>query len=170
MRLTYSLTQSDLLEGFALQQRVSRKYPLWGVAAFVVITGMEISDKGLPSTALQFIGVTIAPAVMGLGIGLIMPLGMRFIALPLQAWLVRRQSSPASTNELSLDEGGARLTDPRATSQWQWSDLQGFLEDASIFVIRVNRLSRIVVPKRAISAEQVTQLRDLLDQRLKRLQ
>jgi hypothetical protein len=170
MRLTYSLAKSDLIEGMMLQARLWRKFAVFGLLVFAALVAVEINAKGVPTTADRFVGIMAAPLTMGLGVALVFPLSRRFVTWPLLIDQHGRQNPRFYRDlELLIDSDGVRINGTGTDFQSRWSGLQGLRESASVFVLCVSKSVGHVVPKSALSTEEISQLRDLLSANLKRL-
>jgi hypothetical protein len=170
MHLVYSLTKSDVVQGKMLQERVWRKSAVLGLLAFAIALALEVNASGIPSTGSELIRVTVAPITMGVGFGFVFPLSRRLIHFPLLVGQVYRRN-PSLFRDLQLfaDSEGVRIAGADRSFQLLWPELQGFMENATLFVLYVSRSVGHFVPKQSLSTEEIAQFRELLSAKLKKL-
>ena len=166
MHLLYSLNRIDLVRGQYLHTSFWR-YLVPICIILCVLTFVSLVGGDVP---IEFSAGFFSQFVSPLLLGLFLTLALRFILVP---WRVARHHSqnPLFYRDLELfiDNTGIRVKGPRTDAKWEWTDLRGFKEGTSIFLICVSRSMHYVVPKRALSVEESGQFRDLLEQHLKKM-
>ena len=98
--------------------------------------------------------------VLGLGI---LWLVLIWIGPRLQAWMqFRRMPSAQDPMTMTVADSGMHIQSPHYNSQVNWSTYIGWAEEESVFVILPQPRIYVPIPKRAFTAEQVNEFREIL--------
>lgn len=165
MQVTYQLTQEDFYQGH-LGWRSRRKWQQWvrWIAYFVVACSSLISlfllvvDRSAETTPFAVFSVV---------------LGVLWFAYMLLAprLSTRRQfrNYPLAQSQITLhtSEQGLAFHNPHAESRIAWSAYVGWGEAKSVFVIMPQPRAYVAIPKRAFTAEQLSEFRELLRRNIK---
>ena len=78
--------------------------------------------------------------------------------------------NPSAQGEItySVEESGISAVFPTGTSQLQWRTFTKFTETERLFLLYLSSSRYTVFPKRAMSSQQVTELRQILASRVGR--
>ena len=159
MHIEYEISEQDFLNAQRLAIRSSPiplvwltrwALPLFGLAGLAFLTN---------GTVQQGFSWSIIP---GLAFCLF------FISLPLvskrtQKKLYKNTSSIHGKLFLEVTEDGLAFTGPTSSSKVGWSNFWKVLEDEQSFVIyQQNQLAFSIIPKRNLSTQQITELRESL--------
>jgi hypothetical protein len=146
MRITYKLTEKDMLE--ATSTKALR------------MIGFLLVAMGLLSVATRAISY---PADLALvAIGLFFAFGAK---LQLRASL-KRDKRLQDQFEAVISEDFIEISSPDATSKYGWSSFTRYIESTNLFLLYQSQHVYNIFPKRAFTPEDLASFRDLLRQEL----
>ena len=100
---------------------------------------------------------------------MIVPLlfGTLFLASPLlmkRAYLKAYRGNPTyrGVRSLILNEGDLEFNGPTYSSQLKWQHFLRFVEDEKVFLLYQSTQAAQIIPKRELSPEQISELREAL--------
>ncbi len=158
MQIEYEISEQDFLDGLKLAHKklpsrtgryLLRILPFWGLFIFLGVT-WPMFQRGF---TWKFETV--------------LPFSFALLALS-SPWLVKRAYRKAYRKNaafggrriLSFDDDGLSITGPAFSSQIRWEMFTGLAEDHKAFVLyQSNQVSQFV-PKRELTQEQITELRE----------
>lgn len=162
MKVTFELTADDFYDAMKACRRKTIRAP-W---ALPVMTAAFI----LSVTYLVFRGAPfkdLIPLVLACIAGLI-------VSILVSLWrrsAVRKQfhGNPSTRGliTLAVEESGLRLRSQHTDSIATWSSFVMWSEGKSVFAIMTSPAAYLAVPKRALSAEQLIQFRELLRSKIR---
>jgi YcxB-like protein len=136
--------------------------PAWVMLLFVLLLAlMFLVGIYLVDHDLAVIGWIWLAASAGLGITV--------YQVPLRQARRALQSNPSAQGEvvLTLDDNGTAATFPTGKSQLEWRAYTKYKETDHLFLMTTGTRSSII-PKRVMSAEQVRELRALLNVKIRK--
>ena len=162
MHIEYAISEQDyasaqklaMKQMKPLQQRLTLQWlPAFGLflLGFVLYTGFK-----------QGFSANLVPGVF---------IPFLFLSLRFTAKKAIRNSYAKATNMhgslvLDIDDDGIRFQGPTYDSQVSWAHFGRFFEDNESFLIVHNSSIFNIVPKRFLSAEQITELRDIFSRHI----
>ncbi len=163
MQITYELTERDFLDGYAAHRK-SRM--AWGL--FKIFIGIV-----LLFTVVILFGFLMKPsweqarALMPLFV--VVPMWIALVAL-YPRWSVRRQfrQQPGAhgPRTATLDDTGAHWRWNGGASDVEWKNYIRSVEGKNHFLFYISPAFFNILPKRALSADQLVELRSLLNQNI----
>ncbi|HET9284776.1 MAG TPA: YcxB family protein [Candidatus Angelobacter sp.] len=158
MLIEYEISEQDFVNAQRLAfrnlpTRVSsflfRLVPFWGLLMLVFVT--------LSATQPRFHlhSTMIVPVLFGL-LFLFSP----WLFTWAQRMLFRRTQTLHGRRTLTVDEAGLTFTSSASSSQLEWGSFQKFVEDDTVFDLYLSSSVFHIVPKRELSPEQITELRE----------
>jgi YcxB-like protein len=168
MHLDYEITEEDFVDGQRLAIKNSSfrsvRWTLYVLPAFGVFLLLDLIYFG----ARQGISLRQVP---GLAFGLFFSLFM--LSLPLRSKRTQRKMYAKSTSmhgplSLDVDDEGIRFSGRTFSSNVSWDLFGKFFEDGKTFVLyQKNERIFNIVPKRGLTTEQTTALRQYFELRLR---
>jgi hypothetical protein len=170
MTITYTLLTSD----FVAAQRVHGRRNLLGrVGPWIIFPVFVLSLVFCILTALIGNGKQQQEALDTLGpfLGVFGFYCFMFFGLP---YFVAAKSFAANPNTnhpitLTLTETGFRSLTKTSDSHITWDGVTGWAEDKTIFCLRTGSRLLMPIPKRAFTAEQIEEFREVLEKNTPRL-
>jgi hypothetical protein len=169
MDLRFHITESEVVSAGLLRMRWLRDAALIVaiISAAVFVIAVGFNHWRIDAAFVE--GYLILAVAIGIGIAAIIAVRMRFIVIPRRArrtvryfpWLYQDASA-------TLDEDGFVLRSPHLQINWQWAELDGFRENAAVFLLCPPR-SGYIVPKQRFSADEFAALDALIRRKLKKL-
>jgi hypothetical protein len=98
-------------------------------------------------------------------------MGLVFLASPLLVNQIKRKYFRKSSifrgpRSLTVDETGLTFSAPALTVQMKWDSVQSFVEDDTAFVLYQSGLIFHLMPKRQLSQQQISDLREAFTQHI----
>jgi hypothetical protein len=167
MQLTYRLTYRALLQGSRLQTNfVQVGLAVAGVmVATLVLT--HLGDGTLPRSPIGVGRWLLLPVGGALAFGIAFTFAFWAVLLPFRVWLIHRQN-PLLYGEMRLvaDSDGIEVEGPRNTTRLLWSDIRGFKENSSVWVLCLSKSAGLSIPKEALPDSTVSEWVGLLRAKL----
>jgi hypothetical protein len=163
VQVTFQLTAEDYRQGF-LAWRDLRPWRRWSIRIFVVFLGLIflISIVQLLVASGNF--VNALP-------GFVVSVGALVVIFAGPSLTARRQfrTTPSAHDPMTIEasDAGLRIHSVHAESQVAWSAYMAWGEYKSVFVILPQPRIYVPIPKRAFTAEQLVEFRELLDRNIK---
>jgi len=164
MQVAYELMQSDFTESYSVH-RNSKKWRKWSRWIFIWIAGLF--------TAIIVFGFLVKPSVQqakGLAPFFVLVLMWVGILWLLPRWMMRRQflGQPGAhgPRTLSLDATGAHWRWNGGSSDVEWKNYIRWAEGRNQILFYTSPACFNILPKRAIAAEQLNEIRSLLNQNI----
>lgn len=131
------------------------------IIALVIVIALSIA-------AAWFFDIRDVPFIVMMATGgfvscMLVQLGLTYALLPSRARrLFRQQKSMDQELRLSWSDAGAKMEAPSGYNDTPWSDYFGWYESDDVFLLLFNDRLYQFAPKRALSAEQIADLRQTL--------
>jgi len=163
MRIDYEITKQDFLDA---QRLAIQKSPLplvrW-TRLVSLLFGLSLLVFLIYAAARQGFSVRFVP---GLAICLL------FISMPLlnrrtQENLYKKSTSMHGKLSFDADDEGIRFAGGTFSSKLAWPHFVKYVEDDKVFLLYQNSQVFNLVPKRALSQEQITTLREYLQRNIR---
>lgn len=155
MRIDYEITAEDFIKALSLAVRKSPdRFDRWTRLAFPQM-GLGILVLLVLVVSKQGFSLRLLPAAVG---------SLVFIAMPLvhrrrQRKIFAKDDSMHGKRSLDVDASGIQFSGPGSSSRAEWATFNLFLEDENSFLLyQAEVFSIIIIPKRNLSAEQITAL------------
>jgi hypothetical protein len=165
MQINYELTQKDFTEAYTAH-RNSRPLRKWSRRLFVWIVGL--------ATAILLFGFLVRPSwemargLMPFFVLVTIWIGVLWV---LPSWMMRRQflGQPGARGPrtLTLDAAGVHWRWNGGSSDVEWKNYIRSVEGKNLILFYTSPACFNIVPKRAIAAEQLDELRVLLKQQIR---
>jgi len=166
MHIDFEMSEQDFMDAQKLARRHSsngtlrwifRIVPFWGLFLVLAVV-WNIVQSGL-----AWNNGMVAPLVLGL-IFLASPLLMNQV----NRRIFRKNSIFRGQRTLTVDETGLTLNTPTISIQLKWNSIQSFVEDDTSFVLYQSGLIFHIMPKRQLSPEQISELREAFTRNIAR--
>jgi hypothetical protein len=167
VQLRYRIDRKAMLQGARRQINMARlgAFSAVGFGGAMVVTGL--TSQGLPATVERAAFLLATSAAAGLAFALIMGVFWWFVLLPgHMAVLARNNARLYGVTTCDADEDGIRFQGPHSVSTYAWGDLHGFKQSRDVFLIRLSKSLAVPIPKRELSAEQITVFGELCARKL----
>lgn len=152
MRVSYKLTQRDVLEARAKQGGLGTKVlPIFGLLLF---GGSLVSLMHDPKQFPNYVG------------GIVMGLGLTFFQRLLVWFSFARDKRLHDAFEAVISDSGIEVSRSNVASKYGWNAFVRYLETKNLFLVYQGPQVFSVFPKRAFTTEEVDAFRSLLNQRL----
>lgn len=151
VEVQYQCTREDYLEAQAQQKKGLLFYLYWVIGVFFLLTGLvTVSTAGWSQATRMFL---IAAASLAWPV-VLRPLQMRRHFRTLPNFVLKQSLSP--------DEEGLHTTTSVGRSENKWSAYTSLDETPNLFLLYMGSGMFEVIPKRAFSASQLEEFRNLL--------
>jgi hypothetical protein len=167
----FDMSEKDLRAGSALYVRTVRRSLILAGVLFLILAGINVFFHLTQCCRQGDLGERIlAKFGLAIALGVAFYLLQRFVLIPRLA-RKRIREDPVFYNGIGveIDEQGFRISSAKSQSNWLWTDLIGYRENASVFLLYPSRNFGHVLPKRVFMAEELAALTVLLGHKLKRL-
>lgn len=164
MDFTYKLAERDFLESL-IAYRNSRPLSKWFVRLSVILVLLFL--------VLGIVGLVVHPSRQNLSnvVPLLALAVMWIVLLWVSPWWAarkqfRKQPAAQGLRTISLDGGGVRLRWDGGASDVEWKTFIRFLESKNQFLLFTSPVNFAIIPKRALTAEQITECRAMLEEKV----
>lgn len=164
MQIEYEISEQDFLDAQKLAMRKAPKLtmrlllrvlPFWGAFVFLGVA-WPVFKQGF-AWKMDMI-VPLAFAILCLASPLLVKRAYR------KAY--RGNPSYRGNRTLILNESGLDLSGPTFSSQLKWENFIRFVEDEKVFLLYQSGQVAQIVPKRQLSPEEITELREAFTQKI----
>ena len=161
MEVSYQLTREDVIAYYKANRNRSKYSKLSLVLCVLLAAALEgwafyqlTQDPDAFTLYVFIIPTFLFPPVLW---------AMVYVALPRWAARTYMKKTPSAqgSKTMSADESGVRWHWDGGSMNAEWKNYTCLLEGSEHFVLRSSPLSGVVVPKRSMTAEQVSEFRDL---------
>jgi hypothetical protein len=128
-------------------------FAVWG--GLLIVLGFLIMAMGTP---LGFVLLCIAGGVFLMGY----PFYTRYRL----KWCYTQTRNGSEISRVDFEEGSIRYEGPNAKTEYAWSAIRSFAEDASTFALYLAPAKFIIISKRLCTPEQINELRALFQQKV----
>ena len=160
MNITYELTQEDFLQSYLAHRRrnpLSKWFFRLVLSAVFALAVLAI---------LPFLTRTIHPSAFNIGEAIALWGWWAFIVWGLPRWFARqqfqKQPKAHGTRELVADTDGMHLAWNGGSANMSWTNLVRYIETKDQFLVYTSPTCFNIVPKRALSPEQLSDFGSLL--------
>jgi hypothetical protein len=165
MQIKYSLTLRDYRDAQLLHAKRSAMHYLAHCAAHYLYPLVGIAILAFEFTPHHFVGLP-RPNLTGTLCGLLL------VCVPVYLrWMTKRcfkrTRSGTDACTIDLEQERVQTKGSHTRSEVEWSAFQSSSEDAKIFLLYLAPAKFVVIPKRACTADQVLELRSLLQNNVK---
>ena|SRR5581483_10797118 len=163
MKISYEITEDDYLEAYRLTLMSSSRLYRIGKWLVIPVGALCVGVSILTLAISPFSATNLVPLMIGVFI-LITPWRVRRKARS----IYRQAHQPYFQVTAEFDDSGVHLTTPLGSGNSQWEAYQKYAEGPNVFaLIMPTRVSHIV-PKRGLSAEEISALRVIIGSRLQK--
>ncbi len=163
MKVTYQLTASDFLQGMQAYRRKSASG--WFIRV-VVILMLVVSVLGILTIAMNRDRQSFnsfQPFFILTAVWCCLYWGAPYLSARRQ---FRGSPSANAPTTLGIDDSGLRFGSQHADSSVAWSAFVKYLEGKDVIALFTSPLCFKVIPKRAFTAEQLTQFRETIQRNI----
>jgi len=162
MRIEYEITERDFINGQRLAIKNSPVRLVRWTRLVLPFFGIALLAFWIQGVVQQGFSWDVIP---------VLAIPLFFISIPLvsrntQKKLYAQTNSMHGPLSLEIDDVGLEFKGPTFTSKIEWPHFRKFFEDDQSFVIYADSGVFNVIPKRGLSSEQITDLREYFARKL----
>ena len=165
MKITYELRQEDFLEAFAAHRK-SKTFAKWATRIFIAMAGLV--------TAVVLVSLLVRPSAETLiaDIPFFIVVAIWIVMLwALPRWAARKQfrgqPSAKGSRTLTLDEAGVHWNWDGGSAYTEWKNYVRSVESDNLILLYTSPVSFNIVPKRALTAEELNGMRGTIEQNIR---